>query len=347
MPVQSGWGSILRKRQGTAAVQSRAAIRRGAAFLPCIGLAWAFRLTWYRLARMLSEKPWKAELILRLLLGVFVCLCLGSLVVSGVYYAGPAGRIRFTFFVLSGAAVFLLAVALVLIGQYWDLDRLIGRLLLLFCCVSSGLVLALWAQKLAGRPREASSGEQMIVGEVAVLALLVGFMRSHRLKWGAAFGFPNNPRQAVLIGATVACVFLPIAEQLQRASGYVMSRLQMQPQEQQAIHVLRETSDWSNRLYLGVLAIALAPVVEEILFRGILYPAIKQAGFPRLALWGVALLFACIHFNLVTFIPLFALALVLTALYERTNNLLAPITAHALFNALNFVLFYVFVRRSA
>ena len=35
-------------------------------------------------------------------------------------------------------------------------------------------------------------------------------------------------------------------------------------------------------------------------------------------------------------LSLAVLALVLTALYERTNNLLAPITAHVLFNALNF-----------
>ena len=40
--------------------------------------------------------------------------------------------------------------------------------------------------------------------------------------------------------------------------------------------------------------------------------------------------------NLVTFVPLAVLELMLTALYERTDNLLAPITAHALFNALNF-----------
>ena len=36
------------------------------------------------------------------------------------------------------------------------------------------------------------------------------------------------------------------------------------------------------------------------------------------------------------------LALLLTALYELTDNLLAPIVAHALFNALNFItLFFV------
>jgi membrane protease YdiL (CAAX protease family) len=40
--------------------------------------------------------------------------------------------------------------------------------------------------------------------------------------------------------------------------------------------------------------------------------------------------------NVVTFVPLAMLALVLTMLYERTDNLLAPITAHVLFNALNF-----------
>ena len=53
-------------------------------------------------------------------------------------------------------------------------------------------------------------------------------------------------------------------------------------------------------------------------------------------LWGTSLLFAAVHMNLVTFVPLATLAVVLTMLYERTDNLLAPITAHVLFNALNF-----------
>jgi len=97
---------------------------------------------------------------------------------------------------------------------------------------------------------------------------------------------------------------------------------------------------WFNRVALGAVTILLAPAAEEMLFRGIIYPAIKQAGFPRLALWGSALLFGAFHVNLVTFLPLVVLALALTLIYERTNNLLAPITAHALFNAMNFVILY-------
>jgi membrane protease YdiL (CAAX protease family) len=97
---------------------------------------------------------------------------------------------------------------------------------------------------------------------------------------------------------------------------------------------------WRNRLALGLVTILLVPVAEEIFFRGILYPWLKQIGFPRLALWGTAVMFAALHMNLVTFVPLMILALVLTSLYERTENLLAPIAAHGLFNAMNFALLY-------
>jgi uncharacterized protein len=80
------------------------------------------------------------------------------------------------------------------------------------------------------------------------------------------------------------------------------------------------------------------PVAEEMLFRGLLYPTVKEIGYPRLAWWGSALLFAVAHANLVALIPLIWVALALTWLYEKTDNLLAPVVAHALFNGVNFTL---------
>jgi membrane protease YdiL (CAAX protease family) len=88
-------------------------------------------------------------------------------------------------------------------------------------------------------------------------------------------------------------------------------------------------------VYLGVFAVVLAPVAEEFIFRGMLFPFVKQLGFPKLAWFGVSFLFALIHMNAPTLLPLFVFALGLTWLYDRTDNLLAPITAHALFNATN------------
>ena len=149
----------------------------------------------------------------------------------------------------------------------------------------------------------------------------------------------NRPRHAVLLGLVVALIFLPLGWGLQQASALVMTHLphfKLEPQEQLPVHALRMSMSWGGRLALGAAAVLLAPVAEEALFRGIIYPAIKQFGYPRLALWGTSLLFAAVHMNVVTFVPLATLAVVLTMLYERTDNLLAPITAHVLFNALNF-----------
>jgi membrane protease YdiL (CAAX protease family) len=71
-----------------------------------------------------------------------------------------------------------------------------------------------------------------------------------------------------------------------------------------------------------------------------MYPLIKQAGHPHLALWGTSLTFALIHLNLKTFLPLTALALLLTWLYERTDNLLTSIIAHGAFNFSSVLLLY-------
>jgi membrane protease YdiL (CAAX protease family) len=119
-----------------------------------------------------------------------------------------------------------------------------------------------------------------------------------------------------------------------------LPRLHLKPEEQQAVQTLQLASAWVARVALGAVTILLAPVAEEILFRGILYPWIKKEGFPRLALWSSALLFAAVHANLMTFLPLLVLAIALTLLYEKTDNLLAPITAHAVFNGMNFMALY-------
>ena len=118
----------------------------------------------------------------------------------------------------------------------------------------------------------------------------------------------------------------------------LMDHFNLLPGEQQAVQALRNVQNWFQRATLGGIAIVLAPLAEEILFRGIVYPAVKQFGFPRLALVGhVAAVrpdaLEPAHLRAAGCAGAGADAL----LYERTNNLLAPIIAHGLFNALNFV----------
>ena len=46
----------------------------------------------------------------------------------------------------------------------------------------------------------------------------------------------------------------------------------------------------------------------------------------------VSALFALVHFNEASLLPLFALALVLTWVFERTNSLATAMVAHGLWN---------------
>jgi uncharacterized protein len=293
---------------------------------------------------MLSAKPWKADAIVRLFLGVFVCIYAGALLSAAMRFSG-GHRAAWKFYPLAMAAFGCLGTTLVLLRRPWRLEEVMRRLAVLLGCFYMGLVLGVCAQSVAGSL--GPSVGQMIVGALsfqgAALILTELFVREHQTGWVEAFGLGNRWLHAVLLGGLVACLFLPVGNGLQWLSAEVMMRLpwlHLKPEEQLAVQTLQMASGWMERLALGVVTIALAPLAEEILFRGILYPWIKQAGYPRLALWGTVLLFAAIHLNLMTFVPLAVLALALTFLYERTDNLLAPVVAHALFNALNFARLY-------
>jgi membrane protease YdiL (CAAX protease family) len=92
-----------------------------------------------------------------------------------------------------------------------------------------------------------------------------------------------------------------------------------------------------SRLLLGLLvifAIIIAPIFEEFIFRGFAYPVLKQrfGTWPALAL--VSTVFALSHVHVPSIVPLFVLAIGLGLAYEWTGSLLAPITMHALFNAI-------------
>ena len=161
------------------------------------------------------------------------------------------------------------------------------------------------------------------------------------VSWREAFGFTSGGAgRAMVLGALAGLVFLPVGWALQFLSGEILNALHRDVPVQEAVQTLQKADTLDSRVYFVVFSILIAPVAEEILFRGVLYPAIKQFGFPRLALWGTAVLFAAIHVNVPIFLPLLALGLALALLYEATNNLLATITAHGLFNAVNIVVFY-------
>jgi membrane protease YdiL (CAAX protease family) len=142
-------------------------------------------------------------------------------------------------------------------------------------------------------------------------------------------------------------LLVPLLLGLQGACAWSLTHLGLHPEEQTAVQLLENSDSLWLRCYLGVFAVVLAPVAEEFIFRGMLFPWLRRLGLPWLAWFGVSGLFALIHHNEVTFLPLLVLALALTWLYHKTGNLLAPITAHACFNAVNLILLILLPRVAA
>ena len=95
-----------------------------------------------------------------------------------------------------------------------------------------------------------------------------------------------------------------------------------------------------DALLAVVLAVVLAPVVEELVFRGALHQGLRRrAGFWPAAVLSSAI-FAVVHVEVVASSPVFLVQLFLLGvlfawLLERTGNLLAPVVAHLVFNGIS------------
>jgi len=200
---------------------------------------------------------------------------------------------------------------------------------------------------------EAGSVAQMAANvtvlPIAILvAVAVWFQANRRIyqapiSLAAAFGFNRkNSGRCLLLGLATGLGLVLIAMALALISSLLIKAFGDQAEPQKLVTLIAEESAKQENIgmliFFVIMAVAVAPVAEEILFRGILYPAIKQLGHPRVAVIGTALLFALFHVNLLTFASLTAVALALIALYDFTDNLLAPITAHAVFNASNLIM---------
>jgi membrane protease YdiL (CAAX protease family) len=88
-----------------------------------------------------------------------------------------------------------------------------------------------------------------------------------------------------------------------------------------------------TRLAIAVVAVAMAPLFEEILFRGFLYTTLRKYLGPALAMLGSAAIFAALH-PLFGFYQILVLGLVFAYVYERTGNLFVPMVLHMIHNGL-------------
>jgi len=103
-------------------------------------------------------------------------------------------------------------------------------------------------------------------------------------------------------------------------------------EEQAAVTMFREGEDTVTLIMMAFAAVIVAPIGEEIIFRGYLYPVAKKYAGSAIAALFSSLVFAGAHGNVAALLPLFVFGLLLVAVYEYTGSIWAPIAVHFLFN---------------
>ena len=222
---------------------------------------------------------------------------------------------------------------------------------------------------------------QLIVGVGAGLALAVGAAtRSGGIDGIGAFSSEALLTVAIvsaLVGTAMAIGWLAVRQRLDRrlfgrgrhgllkivigvAIGFVATVatytvnaflvLIFRPEEPVVQQVLQDALAGGRSLVLAAIVIVLlAPVTEEIVFRGILFQSLDR----RLGFWFAATVssgvFCAIHVEVIMSQPLalvgmFVLSMILAASFHLSGSLIVPILVHAVFNATSLGLALAFDR---
>ena len=247
--------------------------------------------------------------------------------------------------VILGAVAFVggllyIAVRQLAIRRHLAPERYRGPAVLVL--VLLGLALALLVTAPFGSDATAiatGEGELSLLGAALLLTStqlsLLGVSWFLVFRPGALAGLPSLPGRNPLgaIGAGVGWGLLAAlgAGIVANLIAIAAEALGMDAAPQVAEQALNLVEPW-----LAVIAIViLAPIAEEVFFRGVVFNALLREGGRRWAYIGSAGLFAAIHLSLIVVVPLFLLGLAFAWAYQRTGNLLAPIAMHATVNGLS------------
>jgi hypothetical protein len=193
-------------------------------------------------------------------------------------------------------------------------------------------------------PAVATDVSQVLPGSVMFLIIvagLIGFLRYRGLKLTALFGLTRLSIFRVVGWAAMLLVAtFPL---LALVNVLTLKLLGADAEPQPLVQLFRDVArnqNYSAMATIFAAGVVIAPMCEEILFRGYFYPVGKRYLGPWISGALTAILFGAFHANLASLPGLTLLAVAFTLAYERTGSLLVPIGMHALFNATSLAILY-------
>jgi len=174
---------------------------------------------------------------------------------------------------------------------------------------------------------------------IAVILFLAYIHFAHRLR-----GFGLNPKtiHRDLIAAVVNLLTIWPLVMLMVVLTVFFGRLiwgqNFNLQQHEELKLIAQYSQWPVRVLIVITAVAVAPVFEEMLFRGLFQSWLRSLmARPWLAISICSGVFAATHADAAHWPALLALSMSMGYAYEKSGSLFRPIFIHSLFNAASII----------
>ena len=184
-----------------------------------------------------------------------------------------------------------------------------------------------------------------ILFNVVGLIWVVWMLRRWRTGWRVGLDGPLGWFDCLAQGGFFYVLVMPLLHGVSVWSARFLRWIGDPPEPQQFFTRLGESLVQEQGVPLLVVAgfalmsVVLAPVFEECLFRGMLFPALLKQMRVLPAMLLMSGVFALVHQNMGAFTSLFVLALVLHVAFVHTGSIRVAIVIHALHNLDNFLRF--------
>ena len=163
-----------------------------------------------------------------------------------------------------------------------------------------------------------------------IICLVAGFLKLRGIDIDALAGFSKTSlKRAVSTGIVLLLAAAPL---IALASVLTEGFLGGESSKQEIIDLFNNSRTLQERVTIIVLAVVVAPIAEEFIFRFFIYGVLRRYFGIAIGLTLNALLFAAAHTHLPSAAPLFVLGACFTLAYEWSGSILVSMAMHSLFN---------------
>jgi membrane protease YdiL (CAAX protease family) len=183
-----------------------------------------------------------------------------------------------------------------------------------------------------------------VTGSVSIVIIIVSVRPffARRLK-GFGLSIKTIHKDLPAAFATLLAIWplIMVAMMLTLRVGHFIYGPDYQMPRHEELENLSEYPQLLSRILVTVVAVIIAPVLEELLFRGLLQTMIrsflnvKNSAWPAIAISSA--LFVSMHVNQSHWPALYVLGLAMGYAYEKSGSLFRPIFIHMLFNATSII----------